>query len=71
MNETDKVFKIGQITCPLTSTEVFKGELSLNNHKDSTVQLNESNILRRGTKLRNTDWAVGIVCYAGHDTLVH
>jgi len=43
----------------------FEGNLTWNN---KTLPLKNENVLLRGTRLRNTQWAYGIVCYAGSDT---
>lgn len=45
----------------------FKGTLTANNQ---TISVNEKNLLLRGTKLKNTDWIIGIACYTGHDTKI-
>ncbi|CAF2108771.1 unnamed protein product [Rotaria magnacalcarata] len=36
--------------------------------KGKTLPLKNDHVLLRGTRLRNTPWAFGIVCYAGPDT---
>ncbi|CAF2582547.1 unnamed protein product [Rotaria sp. Silwood2] len=43
----------------------FEGNLIWNN---KTLPLKNDNVLLRGTRLKNTQWAFGIVCYAGPDT---
>ncbi|CAF1371382.1 unnamed protein product [Adineta ricciae] len=43
----------------------FEGNLTW---KGKTYPLKNDNIVLRGTRLRNTQWAFGIVCYAGPDT---
>ncbi|CAF1398670.1 unnamed protein product [Adineta steineri] len=43
----------------------FEGNLTW---KGKTYPLKNDNVLLRGTRLRNTQWAFGIVCYAGSDT---
>ncbi|UJR15621.1 hypothetical protein I4U23_002557 [Adineta vaga] len=43
----------------------FEGNLTW---KGKTLPLKNDNVLLRGTRLRNTHWAFGIVCYAGADT---
>ncbi|CAF3568862.1 unnamed protein product [Rotaria sp. Silwood1] len=45
----------------------FEGNLTW---KEKTLPLNNDNILLRGTRLKNTQWAFGIVCYAGPDTKI-
>ncbi|CAF1416732.1 unnamed protein product [Rotaria sp. Silwood1] len=43
----------------------FEGTLKWNRQ---IYSLKNDNFLLRGTRLRNTEWAFGIVCYAGPDT---
>ncbi|CAF2564090.1 unnamed protein product [Rotaria sp. Silwood2] len=43
----------------------FEGTLKWNR---KIYSLKNDNVLLRGTRLRNTEWAFGIVCYAGPDT---
>lgn len=45
----------------------FKGSLIVEQQK---IPLNENNLLMRGTKLKNISWAIGIVCFTGHDTKI-
>lgn len=35
-----------------------------------TYSLDHSNLLLRGTSLKNTEWVWGIVVYSGHDTKI-
>lgn len=39
-------------------------------HYKRKVSLNVENLLLRGSSLRNTEWVVGVVVYAGHQTKV-
>ncbi|UJR34869.1 hypothetical protein I4U23_027647 [Adineta vaga] len=57
----------GEIECELPNNNLnkFQGNLKWNNQ---IYSLKNENILLRGTRLRNTQWVVGIVCYAGSDT---
>ncbi|CAF0849960.1 unnamed protein product [Rotaria sordida] len=50
---------------PNNNLSRFEGNLIWNN---KTLPLKNDNVLLRGTRLRNTQWAFGIVCYAGPDT---
>lgn len=34
------------------------------------LSLNSENILLRGSSLRNTEWVIGFVAYAGHQTKI-
>ena len=45
----------------------FNGSLHVNNQK---IAIEEHNFLLRASKLKNTSWAVGLVCYTGHDTKI-
>jgi len=45
----------------------FKGIIEVES-LDSSIYLNYSNLLLRGTHLKNTDYVYGIVVYTGHDT---
>ncbi|CAF1217869.1 unnamed protein product [Adineta steineri] len=57
----------GEIECEPANNNLnkFQGNLTWNN---KTYPLKNENVLLRGTRLRNTQWVVGIVCYAGSDT---
>lgn len=44
----------------------FKGKLKLESGEE--VPIGPDNVLLRGAKLRNTEWAVGAVVYTGHET---
>lgn len=51
--------------------DAFEGHLELNYH-DLRVsdQVNKKNMMLRGCKLKNTDWAIGVVVYTGDDTAI-
>ena len=60
----------GQIECDLPNDklEVFEGRLEMaNGHK---IPLGARNVLLRGCTLRQTEWVVGVVVYAGAETKV-
>ncbi|CAF0920378.1 unnamed protein product [Didymodactylos carnosus] len=50
---------------PNNNLSRFEGNLKW---QGNTYPLKNENILLRGCRLRNTQWAFGIVCYAGPDT---
>jgi magnesium-transporting ATPase (P-type) len=58
------------VTCepPNRRIDRFKGSLVLG--KDEVLDLDISHLLLRGTQLRDTKWAVGVVIYTGDDTRV-
>jgi phospholipid-transporting ATPase len=65
----------GLLECdaPNNSLYTFMGNLVLPASEQSqgeTVPLGPANVLLRGSNLRNTDWVLGCVIYAGHDSKV-
>ena len=34
------------------------------------IKLNDQNLVHKGSRLKDTDWIVGIVVYVGNDTLI-
>ncbi|XP_029125116.1 phospholipid-transporting ATPase 1 isoform X2 [Cajanus cajan] len=57
----------GVITCepPNRNIYEFTANMELNGHK---FPLNQSNIVLRGCVLKNTEWIIGVVVYAGQQT---
>ncbi|KAL2250305.1 phospholipid-transporting ATPase 1-like [Sesamum indicum] len=57
----------GVIKCEQPNRNIyeFMGNMEL---KGQRVPLSQSNIILRGCQLKNTDWAVGVVVYAGQET---
>lgn len=53
--------------CEVPNDQIYKfeGSVTLKKHK-SKISLNTENLLLRGSSLRNTDWVLGFVVYAGH-----
>ena len=47
----------------------FEGSITLETHL-RRVSLNSENLLLRGSSLRNTEWVIGFVIYAGHQTKI-
>eukprot|EP00002_Diphylleia_rotans_P017046 TRINITY_DN3306_c0_g2_i2.p1 TRINITY_DN3306_c0_g2~~TRINITY_DN3306_c0_g2_i2.p1 ORF type:complete len:1090 (-),score=226.20 TRINITY_DN3306_c0_g2_i2:575-3844(-) len=56
------------IKCENPNNQLYKFEGNLTVPNTATLSLDNSQILLRGCQLRNTDWIVGIVIFAGHDT---
>ena len=44
----------------------FEGTIDMNNNV--RVSLDPENVLLRGSSLRNTEWVIGVVVFAGHET---
>ncbi|KAL8517020.1 hypothetical protein ACS0TY_015307 [Phlomoides rotata] len=57
----------GFITCEQPNRNIyeFMANMEINGH---CYPLSQSNIILRGCQLKNTEWAVGVVVYAGQDT---
>ena len=63
----------GEIGCEEPNADVnkFEGEIDLNlNGKKIKSALNHKNLLLRATKLKNTEWLVGIAVYTGKNTKI-
>ncbi|KAK1283614.1 Phospholipid-transporting ATPase 1 [Acorus calamus] len=57
----------GLIRCEQPNRNIyeFTGNMEFNGHK---VSLGQSNIILRGCQLKNTEWVIGVVVYAGQET---
>ncbi|KAL5711456.1 P-type phospholipid transporter [Ranunculus cassubicifolius] len=57
----------GLIRCEQPNRNIydFTANMEVNGHK---FPLSQSNIILRGCQLKNTDWAIGVVVYAGQET---
>lgn len=57
----------GLIRCEQPNRNIyeFTANMDFNGHK---LPLGQSNIILRGCQLKNTDWVVGVVVYAGQET---
>jgi magnesium-transporting ATPase (P-type) len=61
----------GTVICEVPNDQIYKFEGSLVlNHFAKKVSLNSENLLLRGSSLRNTEWVMGFVVYAGHQTKI-
>jgi phospholipid-transporting ATPase len=58
-----------QLRCKAPNDQIyaFDGSLTVDGE---LIPISISNFLLRGSSLRNTDWVVGLVTYAGHDSKV-
>lgn len=57
----------GVIRCEQPNRNIyeFTANMELNGHK---VSLSQSNIILRGCQVKNTEWVIGVVVYAGQET---
>ncbi|XP_077232823.1 phospholipid-transporting ATPase 1-like [Tasmannia lanceolata] len=57
----------GLIKCEQPNRNIyeFTGNMEFNGHR---VPLGQSNIILRGCQVKNTDWVIGVVVYAGQET---
>lgn len=60
----------GEVVCDAPNSELYKfdgkADLIFNN-QSKTLSYNQKNILLKGSRLKNTQWVIGFVCYVGHD----
>ena len=76
-DEFNSSFKINpeidnwEIECGLPNSILnnFEGKLTTMINKE-THKLNSNQLLLRGTKLKNTEWIIGIIAYTGLDTKI-
>ncbi|CAA3015975.1 phospholipid-transporting ATPase 1-like [Olea europaea subsp. europaea] len=57
----------GVITCEQPNRNIYEFTANLE-IKGQRYPLSQSNIILRGCQLKNTEWAIGVVVYAGKDT---
>eukprot|EP00039_Didymoeca_costata_P016292 m.288356 g.288356 ORF g.288356 m.288356 type:complete len:583 (-) comp16370_c1_seq1:680-2428(-) len=67
--EAKKMIGLLQCDLPNTTLESFKGSLKLKSNNDE-LPIKNSNVILRGCILRNTNYVVGLVVYAGEETKV-
>lgn len=61
----------GLISCEPPNDAIYKFEGTFKHPKlKQTISLSAENLLLRGCKLRNTEYAYGITVYQGHDTKI-
>ena len=58
-----------EIICELPNDQIYKFEGTYSSELCKS-SLNIDNLLLRGSSLANTEWVIGVVVYAGHDTRV-
>lgn len=59
----------GKISCEDKNDQIYKFEGTFNN-PSLKAALSADNLLLRGSSLRNTEWVIGCVVYAGHDSKI-
>lgn len=67
--QMDDIFVAGStiaVEPPNASVNTFSG--TVNPPDGDPINVDEDGFLVRGSVLRNTDWAIGLVCYTGSDT---
>lgn len=71
-SEVDASAARGTCECEVPNADIhhFLGNLVFDDAPDRAVSLSASNLLLRGSTLRNTAWAVGLVVYTGEDTKI-
>ena len=71
LKELLKAVDGGKLQCELPNASIytFVGQLDLPG-KETTINVSPANFLLRGSKLRNTDYAIGLVVYTGHETKI-
>lgn len=57
-----------KLKCEEPNNHIHRFNGTLSNDEGKEIPVGKNNLLLRGCILRNTDWAEGIVVYAGHDT---
>ena len=62
---------VGKITCDDANDMLYKfeGAYYLDYH-NKKIPINNDNIVLRGTRLKNTEFVIGIVVYTGHETKI-
>ncbi len=57
---------------PSPFLDKFIGELLVggNGSEKKSIKLNASNLLLRGTKVKNVDYVIGVCVYTGHHTKI-
>ncbi|XP_047316408.1 phospholipid-transporting ATPase 1-like [Impatiens glandulifera] len=64
--EGEKI-QTGLIRCEQPNRNIYEFTANME-YNEQRFPLNQSNIILRGCQLKNTEWAVGVVVYAGQET---
>jgi magnesium-transporting ATPase (P-type) len=70
--EDEQILRLrGKIRCipPTAEISTFNGEIFLNSERVG-LKVDKKNYLYKGTTLKDTDWAIGIVVYTGKETKI-
>lgn len=57
------------LICEEPNDQIYKFEGTLH-QRSKNISVGSENLLLRGSSLRNTDWIIGFVVYAGHQTKI-
>lgn len=68
VSEVEAMQLNAEIRCEAPNNRLYNFEGTMNINNDIVISLDPENILLRGSSLKNTDWIIGIVVYAGHDS---
>ncbi len=61
----------GTMVCEQPNDQIYKFEGTLYQpNTKSRIPMNSDHLLLRGSSLRNTEWVIGFVVYAGHQTKI-
>lgn len=61
----------GTLICEDANDQIYKFEGTLyHTEMKKKLSMGSENLLLRGSSLRNTDWVLGFVVYAGHQTKI-
>ena len=60
----------GSIVCDPPNDQIYKFDGVIQLPDGHKVPLSHENFLLRGSSLRNTEWAIGVVTHTGHDTRI-
>lgn len=62
--------EVKEIVCDKPNRNLYRFEGLIRNKYSEPVSLSADNLLLRGSSLRNTDYVIGIVIYAGNETKI-
>jgi len=69
-HSTGKCRAEGRVDCVKPNANLYQFEGTYTMPSDVRVNLGPKNLLLRGARLKNTEWAVGIAVYTGVDTKI-